>query len=92
MATPASKRASDAPKGIPDWIPTASIVVSTRDQPRQKRRIEAPLGYCRGLAFSPNGRLLAATGRDALHVWESATGKRLLHLPAKGRLTNWRAC
>ena len=33
----------DAPKGIPDWIPTASIVVSTRDQPRQKRRIEAPL-------------------------------------------------
>ena len=33
----------DAPKGIPDWIPTASIVVSTRDKPRQKRRIEAPL-------------------------------------------------
>ncbi|HEX9351305.1 MAG TPA: DNA ligase D [Gaiellaceae bacterium] len=33
----------DAPKGIPDWIPTAPIVVSTRDQPRQKRRIEAPL-------------------------------------------------
>jgi bifunctional non-homologous end joining protein LigD len=33
----------DAPRGIPDWIPTASIVVSTRDKPRQKRRIEAPL-------------------------------------------------
>jgi bifunctional non-homologous end joining protein LigD len=33
----------DAPKGMPDWIPTASIVVSTRDNPRQKRRIEAPL-------------------------------------------------
>jgi bifunctional non-homologous end joining protein LigD len=33
----------DAPKGIPDWIPTASIVVSTRDKPRQKRRIDAPL-------------------------------------------------
>jgi len=33
----------DAPKGMPDWIPTASIVVSTRDKPRQKRRIEAPL-------------------------------------------------
>ena len=33
----------DAPKGTPDWIPTESIVVSTRDQPRQKRRIEAPL-------------------------------------------------
>jgi bifunctional non-homologous end joining protein LigD len=33
----------DAPKGMPDWIPTASIVVSTRDKPRQRRRIEAPL-------------------------------------------------
>jgi len=33
----------DAPSGIPDWIPTASIIVSTRDKPRQKRRIEAPL-------------------------------------------------
>src|SRR5438876_1924423 len=33
----------DAPKGIPDWIPTASIVVSTREKPRQRRRIEAPL-------------------------------------------------
>jgi len=33
----------DAPKGMPDWIPTESIVVSTRDKPRQKRRIDAPL-------------------------------------------------
>jgi bifunctional non-homologous end joining protein LigD len=33
----------DAPKGMPDWIPTASIVVSTREQPRRKRRIDAPL-------------------------------------------------
>ena len=33
----------DAPKGMPDWIPTASIVVSTRDKPRQRRRIDAPL-------------------------------------------------
>ena len=33
----------DAPKGIPDWIPTAPIVVATRDQPRQKRRIDGPL-------------------------------------------------
>jgi bifunctional non-homologous end joining protein LigD len=33
----------DAPKGMPGWIPTESIVVSTRDKPRQKRRIEAPL-------------------------------------------------
>ncbi len=33
----------DAPKGMPDWIPRASIVVTTRDKPRQRRRIEAPL-------------------------------------------------
>jgi bifunctional non-homologous end joining protein LigD len=33
----------DAPKGMPDWIPTASIVVSTRAKPRQRRRIDAPL-------------------------------------------------
>ena len=33
----------DAPKGTPEWIPTASIVVTTRDKPRQRRRIDAPL-------------------------------------------------
>jgi bifunctional non-homologous end joining protein LigD len=33
----------DAPRGMPDWIPTASIVVSTRSKPREKRRIEAPI-------------------------------------------------
>jgi bifunctional non-homologous end joining protein LigD len=33
----------DAPKGIPEWVPTASIVVTTRDKPRQRRRIDAPL-------------------------------------------------
>jgi bifunctional non-homologous end joining protein LigD len=33
----------DAPKGIPEWIPTESIVVTTRDKPRQRRRIDAPL-------------------------------------------------
>src|SRR6266508_3925953 len=29
----------DAPKGMPNWIPRASIVVTTRDKPRQRRRI-----------------------------------------------------
>jgi bifunctional non-homologous end joining protein LigD len=33
----------DAPKGIPEWVPTESIVVTTRDKPRQRRRIDAPL-------------------------------------------------
>jgi bifunctional non-homologous end joining protein LigD len=33
----------DAPKGMPEWISTASIVVTTRDKLRQRRRIDAPL-------------------------------------------------
>jgi bifunctional non-homologous end joining protein LigD len=33
----------DAPKGMPDWIPTRPFVVSTRESPRRKRRIQAPL-------------------------------------------------
>jgi bifunctional non-homologous end joining protein LigD len=33
----------DAPKGMPDWIPTARIQVTTRDTPRQRRWIRAPL-------------------------------------------------
>jgi bifunctional non-homologous end joining protein LigD len=33
----------DAPKHMPDWIPTHSVVVSTRDAPRKRRQISAPL-------------------------------------------------
>ncbi len=33
----------DVPKGTPDWIPTVRIEVSTRDKPRQRRWINAPL-------------------------------------------------
>ncbi len=33
----------DAPKGIPEWLATAPIVVSTRDKPRVRRRIDAPI-------------------------------------------------
>jgi bifunctional non-homologous end joining protein LigD len=33
----------DAPKGMPDWIPTRPFMVSTRDTPRRKRKIETPL-------------------------------------------------
>jgi bifunctional non-homologous end joining protein LigD len=33
----------DKPAGMPDWIPTLSIEVTTRDRPRQRRRIDAPL-------------------------------------------------
>jgi len=33
----------DKPPGMPDWIPTVNIEVSTRDKPRQRRRIDAPL-------------------------------------------------
>jgi bifunctional non-homologous end joining protein LigD len=33
----------DAPKGMPDWIPTEHIQVTSRDRPRQRRWIDAPL-------------------------------------------------
>jgi bifunctional non-homologous end joining protein LigD len=33
----------DAPKGMPEWIPTRPFTVSTRDAPRRKRRIQVPL-------------------------------------------------
>jgi bifunctional non-homologous end joining protein LigD len=33
----------DAPDHMPDWIPTVSVDVTTRDRPRQTRTIRAPL-------------------------------------------------
>jgi bifunctional non-homologous end joining protein LigD len=33
----------DKPAGMPDWIPTENIEVTTRDRPRQRRRIDAPI-------------------------------------------------
>jgi bifunctional non-homologous end joining protein LigD len=33
----------DAPAGMPDWIPTVELEVSTREKPRQRRKIKAPL-------------------------------------------------
>ena len=43
------------------------------------------------LALSADGRTIVtvAAGRDALHVWEVSTGRRLLHLPTKNRLPAW---
>jgi RNA polymerase sigma factor (sigma-70 family) len=52
-------------------------------------RLAAPLGYNLPVAFSADGRFVAAGGLDALHVWECSTGRRVLHLPARGRLTGW---
>src|SRR6478672_9948818 len=33
----------DAPMHMPDWIPTREFEVSTRDSPRQRKKIQAPL-------------------------------------------------
>jgi WD40 repeat protein len=52
-------------------------------------RVEAAVNWYSSLALSPDGRLLIVAGRDALHVWEVRTGRRLLHLPATGRLPAW---
>jgi bifunctional non-homologous end joining protein LigD len=33
----------DAPTHMPDWIPTVELMVSTREKPRQRKKIRAPL-------------------------------------------------
>jgi bifunctional non-homologous end joining protein LigD len=33
----------DAPSHMPEWIPTVELMVTTRDKPRQRRKIQAPL-------------------------------------------------
>jgi bifunctional non-homologous end joining protein LigD len=33
----------DAPKHIPDWIKTVEIMVTSREKPRERRKIQAPL-------------------------------------------------
>src|ERR671925_189607 len=33
----------DAPKHMPDWIPTVEVEVTTRETPRRRRKIRAPL-------------------------------------------------
>jgi bifunctional non-homologous end joining protein LigD len=33
----------DAPAGMPEWIPTVNLEVTTRERPRQRRKIDAPL-------------------------------------------------
>src|SRR5207244_10304308 len=33
----------DAPSHMPDWIPRVPLTVSTRETPRRRRRIQAPL-------------------------------------------------
>jgi bifunctional non-homologous end joining protein LigD len=33
----------DAPKHMPDWIPTVELMVSTREKPRERKKIRAPL-------------------------------------------------
>jgi len=33
----------DKPQGMPEWVETVNIEVTTRDKPRQRRRIDAPL-------------------------------------------------
>ena len=33
----------DRPQGLPEWVPTVNLEVSTRETPRRRRKIDAPL-------------------------------------------------
>src|SRR5262249_29713437 len=44
------------------------------------RRLNLPMRYVRWLHFSPDGRTLLTTGHDpVLRLWDTATGKPVLH-------------
>jgi RNA polymerase sigma factor (sigma-70 family) len=46
------------------------------------KELPAPVGYATGVtvAFAPDGARLASAGGPAVHVWDAATGRRLLTL------------
>jgi WD40 repeat protein len=69
--------------------PVRSLRIDELSSRQLLARVEADLGYRPALAFSPDDRLLAAAGADALHVWETASGRRVQQVPAQGRLTGW---
>jgi RNA polymerase sigma factor (sigma-70 family) len=50
-------------------------------------RAEVPTGHALRLAFSPDGRILAALGREEVGLWEWATGRRLLRFAVPYRNT-----
>lgn len=68
---------------------TGVFVYEVRTGKRVIRGAGSEGGVFTAAVFSPDGRLVAAVGSDALHVWDAATGRRVLHLPARGRVANW---
>ena len=48
---------------------------------REVRRFEPPGGWARALAFSPDGRVLAAGEGYTVSFWDVASGKRQHHFP-----------
>jgi WD40 repeat protein len=78
------------PGGGNRWDPLQTVRIYETLTGRLLARMKESLGGIgTALAFSPDGRLLAMTGIDAIHVWETRTGRRVWRLPARGKIPNW---
>ncbi|HTU94064.1 MAG TPA: WD40 repeat domain-containing protein [Gemmataceae bacterium] len=66
-----------------------TIVLSELASGQTLRRIETGPSGLRDLAFSPDGRTLAATTADGFHLWDLATGKEVFRRPLPSDLPGY---
>jgi WD40 repeat protein len=63
-----------------------AVVLWDVDAGREKAAVEAGLGFVRRLAFSPDGKALAAAGDRGIKLWDVASGKESAALTGHKRV------